>query len=82
MRRREFIAMLGLTAWPLTAGAQQAKPVVGFLGNQSAESYAAQTAGFRQGLKTPDTPRARTSRSSTAGQKMISIGSPSWRPIS
>ena len=51
MRRRDLIAMLGLAAWPLTARAQQAKPVVGFLGNQSGESYAAQTAGFRQGLK-------------------------------
>jgi len=54
MRRREFIAgLLGATAWPLTARAQQAGKVarIGFLGAPSPSDYADQLATFRAGLR-------------------------------
>ncbi len=52
MRRRSFIAGLGVTAaWPLTARAQQPMPVIGFINGTSASGYAPYVAAFRDGLK-------------------------------
>ena len=54
MRRREFILALGgaVTAWPLTARAQQpTMPVIGFLSDASPGPYTPILAAFRQGLK-------------------------------
>jgi ABC-type uncharacterized transport system substrate-binding protein len=57
MRRRSFITLLGgaatvsAIARPLSAYAQSAMPVIGFLNPASPEAYADRTRIFRQGLK-------------------------------
>src|SRR5579871_4001705 len=52
MRRRTFIALLGtLLARPYAAAAQQAKPVIGYLGSGSADDQKSLVAAALQGLK-------------------------------
>ena len=52
MRRREFIAGIGIAAaWRLAAHAQQPAPVIGFLSNASPDEYALRLSAFRRGLQ-------------------------------
>ena len=53
MRRREFISLVGAATVvrPLAAHAQQAMPVIGFLGSTSPDYSLHLVAAFRQGLK-------------------------------
>jgi putative ABC transport system substrate-binding protein len=54
MRRREFIALLGIgpAVWPLRARAQQsATPVIGLLGSATASDWTPYVRAFHQGLR-------------------------------
>src|SRR3954447_22658627 len=53
MRRREFVGLVGGAAvsWPLSARAQQAMPVIGFLQSNSLDTMVEMLRGFHQGLK-------------------------------
>jgi ABC-type uncharacterized transport system substrate-binding protein len=52
IERRGFIALLGSTAlWPLIAPAQEPRrPVIGFLGSETAEVFGGRLRAFREGL--------------------------------
>jgi len=51
MRRREFITLLGVAAWPIAARGQQSSiPVIGFINGASATAYAAYVQAFIRGL--------------------------------
>jgi len=52
MKRREFLEIAGgALAWPLTAHAQQAMPLIGFFNSGRAPTQVKNLAAFREGLK-------------------------------
>src|SRR5262252_5719516 len=51
MRRREFIAAIGIVAASRVTAHAQATPVIGFLSNASADGYGLRLRAFRQGLR-------------------------------
>jgi putative ABC transport system substrate-binding protein len=50
VKRRDFIAALGASAWPYGAFAQAGLPLVGFLNSASADRYRFNADAFREGL--------------------------------
>ena len=51
MRRRDFITLVGGSAvWPIGVGAQQAMPVIGYLGSEIFDRYATRLTAFPPGL--------------------------------
>ena len=51
LKRRDFITLLGgAAAWPLAARAAAGDAVIGFLGTDSAELWAARLRAFRKAL--------------------------------
>jgi hypothetical protein len=65
----------------LPAGAQQAKPVIGYLGATSRGKDTHTLAAFHQGLKELGFAEGQTSRLNTAMRMANTINSPRWPPI-
>jgi putative ABC transport system substrate-binding protein len=83
MRRREFLGVASgvALAWPLAAGAQQAMPVVGFLGSDSAELYANRLRALREGLQQAGYVEGRNVSIEYAGPRVATISCQPWQPI-
>jgi hypothetical protein len=82
MKRREFITLLGAVAvaWPLTAHAQQAVPVIGFLRNTTRDDSADLLAAMHQGLRQTGHVEGRNV-ANIASRIISSIGCRRWQPI-
>jgi hypothetical protein len=76
LKRREFITLLGsgAVAWPLAVRAEQAMPVIGFLGSTGPGPFKRQLAAFRQAL-------VRAAHRGPHRRHRISVGGKSVRSI-
>ena len=83
MRRREFIRLFSSTvvAWPLTARAQAAMPVIGFLSSGTFENNRDYVAAFHRGLADGGFAEAAIQGLSTDGQRVTTIGYLHWLRI-
>jgi hypothetical protein len=84
MTRRDLIAVFSATAaWPITAGAQQPMPVIGYLSAGSAESdnIPGRLIAFLRGLEEMGYVERWNVESNIVGRSSGTIGSLAWRPI-
>ena len=81
MRRREFLGVLGGTAvWPLTARAQQAMPLIGFVSSRSPTSLPPLLRRFAKGSAKLGLSKAKMLPSRSGGRKVVTNDWGSWPP--
>ena len=76
MRRRDFVAAMAASAWPLGVPAQSGAPLVGFLNSASPPPTGSMRTRFARGSRRPGSSRAATCASRSAGRTAITTRLP------